>query len=117
MVTSAKREGSGALVWSCSSGWKILMVETQINDRKYIMGDLWFQAKWSSGTLAILLVWSGLVGSGLALVWSCGKTNQSLPVFLMEVGVWIRGEMEDVGSLRKHQEESGSFWSSADSGR
>jgi hypothetical protein len=47
------------------------------------MGHLWFETKWSSGALVILLVWSGLVGSGLALVWSCGKTNQSLPVFLM----------------------------------
>jgi hypothetical protein len=27
------------------------------------------------------LVWFGLVGSVLALVWSCGKTNQSLLVW------------------------------------
>jgi hypothetical protein len=47
------------------------------------MGRLWFVTKWSSGALVIFLVWSGLVGSGLALVWSCGKINQSLPVFLM----------------------------------
>jgi hypothetical protein len=29
------------------------------------------------------LVWSGLVGSGLALVWSCSKISQSLLDFLM----------------------------------
>jgi hypothetical protein len=48
---------------------KKLMVQTQIYDEKCIMDHLWFEAKWSSGTLVILLVWSGLVGSGLALVW------------------------------------------------
>jgi hypothetical protein len=70
---------------------KKLMVQTQIYDKKYIMGHLWFKAKWSSGTLVILLVWSGLVGSGLALIWSCGKTNQSLLVFLMrgQAHPWI----------------------------
>jgi hypothetical protein len=50
---------------------------------KSIMDHLWFEKKWSSGALVIFLVWFGLVSSGLALVWSCGKTNQSLPVFLM----------------------------------
>jgi hypothetical protein len=45
-----------------------------------------FETKWSSGALVIFLVWSGLVGSGLALVWSWGKNNQSLPVFLMLPG-------------------------------
>jgi hypothetical protein len=40
---------------------------------------------WCSGHL---LVWFGLVGSGLALVWSCGKTNQSLPIFLMLPVKW-----------------------------
>jgi hypothetical protein len=62
---------------------KSLMVQMRIYDERDIMGHLWFEAKWSSGCLVILSVWSGLVGSGLALVWSCGKTNQSLPVFLM----------------------------------
>jgi hypothetical protein len=62
---------------------KKLPVQMQIYDKMYIMGHLWFEAKWSSGRLVILSVWSGLVGSGLALVWSCSKTNQSLPVFLM----------------------------------
>jgi hypothetical protein len=59
------------------------MDQVRVYDKRYIMGHLWFEAKWSSGTLVILLVWSGLVGSGLALVWSCDKTDQSLPVFLM----------------------------------
>jgi hypothetical protein len=83
VVTISKPEGSGALVWSCCSGWKNLMLQMRIYDKRYIMGHLWFEAKWSSGHLVVLSVWSGLVGSGLALVWSCGKTNQSLPVFLM----------------------------------
>jgi hypothetical protein len=90
-------EGSGDGSWIASANWKALvlwfglvvlvrknlMVQMRIYDKRYIMGYLWFEAKWSSGRLVILLVWSGLVGSGLALVWSCGKTNQSLPVFLM----------------------------------
>jgi hypothetical protein len=62
---------------------KNLLVQMRIYDKRYIMGHLWFEAKWSSGRLVILSVWSGLVGSGLVLVWSCGKTNQSLPVVLM----------------------------------
>jgi hypothetical protein len=62
---------------------KKLMLQMRIYDKWYIISHLWFEAKWSSGSLVILSVWSGLVGSGLALVWSCGKTNQSLPVFLM----------------------------------
>jgi hypothetical protein len=62
---------------------KNLMLQMRIYDTRYIMGHLWFEAKWSSGRLVVLSVWSGLVGSGLALVWSYGKTNQSLPVFLM----------------------------------
>jgi hypothetical protein len=48
---------------------KNLMVQMRIYDKRYIMGHLWFKAKWSSGRLVILSVWSGLVGSGLALVW------------------------------------------------
>jgi hypothetical protein len=60
-----------------------LMAQMQIYNKRYIMQHLWSETKWSSGTLVIFLVWSGLVCSGLALVWSCGKTNQSLPVFLM----------------------------------
>jgi hypothetical protein len=49
------------------------------------MGHLSFETMWCSGALVVLLIWSGLVGSGLALVWSCGKTNQSLLVFLMKM--------------------------------
>jgi hypothetical protein len=52
--------------------------------KKDIKSHLWSETKWVSGALVIFLVWSGLVGSGLALVWSCGKTNQSLPVLLMK---------------------------------
>jgi hypothetical protein len=62
---------------------KDMSVQMQIYDRRYIMSHLLFEAKWSSGSLVILSVWSGLVGSGLALVWSCGKTNQSLLLFLI----------------------------------
>jgi hypothetical protein len=63
---------------------KDLMLQMRIYNKRCIMGHLWFEAKWSSGHLVIFSVWSGLVGSGLALVWCCGKTNQSLPVFLMQ---------------------------------
>jgi hypothetical protein len=58
---------------------------------------------WCSGHL---LVWFGLVGSGLALVWSCGKTNQSLPVFLMQLWsscahqlLWIPRRCNSIGCV------------------
>jgi hypothetical protein len=44
------------------------MVQMQIYDKRYIMEHLWSETKWSSGTLVIFLVWSGLACSGLALV-------------------------------------------------